>query len=81
MTYIERYDWIRTSQARNNTTYKPGAWDWLYSRMHTCYKGWGTNLNKYLDPSDAGMVVYLLTGIQKTNPDMIKEIMENPVDK
>lgn len=75
-TSISRYDWIKTSSARNNKKYKPGAWDWLYSRLETCLKKNGRNF----DPSDAGMVVYLLTGIEKTNPDMVKEIMENPID-
>jgi hypothetical protein len=70
-----RYDWIKTSPAREN--YKQGSWDWLYTRLETCIKDNGKNF----DPSDAGMVVYMLTGIEKTNPDMVREIMENPVRK
>jgi hypothetical protein len=57
--------------------YKPGAWDWLYSRQETCLKNEGKNF----DPSDAGMIVFLLTGVEKTNPEMAREIMENPVPK
>ncbi len=72
---IEKFDWIRTSKARNNPAYKPGAWDWLYSRLETCVKGNGKNF----DASDAGMIVYILTGIEKTDPEMAREIMENPV--
>lgn len=72
---MEKFEWIKTSQARNNYAYKPGAWDWLYSRQETCIKG-----NDF-DPSDAGMVVYLLTGIEKTDPEMARKIMENPVKK
>ncbi len=71
---IEKFDWIKTSDARNNTFYKPGAWDWLYTRQETCLKEKGKNF----DPSDAGMIVYLLTGVEKTEPYMARELMENP---
>ena len=70
----ENYDWIKTSPARNSPAYQPGAWDFLYERISTCIKKKGT----CFDPSDAGMIVYLFTGIEKTNPDMAREIMENP---
>lgn len=73
-TDIRRFDWIKTSPARNHKLYKPGAWDWLYSRMETCIKKQGKNY----DPSDAGMIVYILTGIDKTDPEMVRKIMENP---
>jgi len=72
-----KFDWIKTSDARNNNLYKPGAWDWLYSRIETCTKN--NDLN--FDPSDAGMIVFLLTGIEKTDPEMAREIMENPKPK
>lgn len=71
-TDIAKFDWIRTSKARKK--YKKGAWDWLYERQETCTKNKGKNF----DPSDAGMIIYLLTGIEKTNPGMASEIMENP---
>jgi hypothetical protein len=74
---IEKFDWIKNSEARNNPAYKPGAWDWLYTRQETCIKENGKNF----DPSDAGMIVYLLTGIEKTEPEMGKKIMENPAKK
>lgn len=69
------FDWIKTSPARDKPPYKPGSWDWLYSRIETCTK----NKGKHYDPSDAGMLIYLFTGEDKTNPDMAREIMENPV--
>lgn len=68
----EKFDWIKTSKSQDNALYKKGAWTWLYSRLETCVK------KGDFDPSDAGMVVYTLTGIEETNPDMVKEIMENP---
>ena len=71
---IEKFDWEKNSVARYLPNYKAGAWDWLYSRLETCTKSNGKNF----DPSDAGMVVYLLTGVEKTEPEMGRELMENP---
>jgi hypothetical protein len=76
-TDIAKFDWIKNSPARNHKSYKEGAWDWLYSRQETCIKDGGKNF----DPSDAGMIIYLLTGIEKTNPDLAREIIENPTQK
>ncbi len=76
-TAKEKFDWIKNSLARSNSNYKPEAWDWLYSRIETCTKNKGQNF----DPSDAGMIVFMLTGIEKTDPDMAREIMENPKQK
>ena len=67
------YDWIKTSPYQNKPPFKEGSWDWLYSRLETfidCLGG-----NKF-DPSDAGMVVFLLTGVEKTNPDLVRQLME-----
>jgi len=74
---IAKFDWIKTSEARNNPAYKAGSWDWLYSRQETCYKENGANF----DPSDAGMIVFMLTGVEKTEPNMGQKLMENPVAK
>lgn len=71
----EKFDWMKTSESRNNKAYKPGAWAWLYSRMETCVK------KGSFDASDAGMVLYMLTGVEKTNPELLKDFMENPILK
>ncbi|MEX0324300.1 MAG: hypothetical protein AB3N63_19235 [Puniceicoccaceae bacterium] len=88
---IKRFDWIKTSAMRGNDAYKQGSWDWLYSRLSTCIKDhmlnwygepeWSKVEKKAFDASDAGMVVFLLTGKEKTNVDMVREIMENPVTR
>ncbi len=69
---MKDFDWIKTSKARKSSSYKPGSWDWLYTRIQTCVKTDGTTY----DASDAGMIIYLLTGIEKTNPDLARKIME-----
>ncbi len=74
---IDQFDWIKTSPAQFHKLYKRGSWEWLYSRISTVVK----EDCKSFDPSDAGMVVYLLTGVEETNPAMAREIMENPVPR
>lgn len=71
------FDWIKTSPFRDRPPYKEGAWDWLYARLETCTRKHG----KGFDPSDAGMVVFLLTGVEKTDPSLAREIMETPVQR
>lgn len=71
----EKFDWVKNSKAQNNKAYKKGSWEWLYTRLETCVK------KGDFDPSDAGMVVFMLTGIEETSPELAKEIMENPILK
>jgi hypothetical protein len=66
------YDWIKTSSKRDAKPFAKGSWDWMYGRLEAAQKG------EEFDPSDAGMVIYLLTGKQKTSPEDVKEILENP---
>jgi hypothetical protein len=68
-----KFNWLKTSTYRTHSAYKSGSWDWLYSRQETCIK------NGEFDPSDAGMIIYFLTGKEKTDPSDAKAIMENPV--
>ncbi len=70
-----KFQWIKNSPAQHKAPYKKGAWQWLYERIACCPKQGG----ELFDPSDAGMIVYLLTGEEKTDPMMAKELMENPV--
>jgi hypothetical protein len=71
-TDLTKYDWLKTSPIRDQKPYEKGSWDWLYSRLVAAQKG------DEFDPSDAGMIIYLLTGKQKTSPEDLREILENP---
>lgn len=71
-TDLTKYDWIKTSPKRDQKPYEKGSWDWLYERLVAAQKG------EEFDPSDAGMIIYLLTGKQKTSPEDLREILENP---
>ncbi|WP_372757401.1 hypothetical protein [Mariniflexile sp.] len=70
---MELFDWIKTSPIRENSVENQKQLDWLYSRQLTCIK------KGDFDPSDAGMIIYLLTGKQKTHPDDAKAIIEGVV--
>ncbi len=65
------FDWIKTSSIRDTSPEIKKQLDWLYARQLTCIK------KGEFDPSDAGMVIYLLTGIEKTSPQDAKYIIEN----
>ncbi len=65
------FDWIKTSTIRDTSPDVKKQLDWLYARQLTCIK------KGEFDPSDAGMVIYLLTGIEKTSPQDAKYILEN----
>lgn len=65
------FDWIKTSPIRNTSEAIKKQLDWLYQRQLTCVK------KGDFDPSDAGMIIYLLTGKQKTNPEDARVIIEN----
>lgn len=69
---ITRFGWLKSSPARDRPPYQPGSWDWLYQRQQTCIK------EGEFDPSDAGMIVFLLTGKEKTDPEDARRILENP---
>ena len=73
-TNRDRFSWLRTSEARHLPVYKEGSWEWLYSRMEECSKNGGRDF----DVSDAGMLVYVLTGSDHTSPEVVKDLMEHP---
>lgn len=73
----KNFDWLITSPARKNPLYKPDSWNWLYGRLAACIRTDG----RCFDVSDSGMVIFMLTGIEKTSPAMAREIMENPEPK
>ncbi len=71
-TDLTRYDWLKNPVMLDPKLFEKDSWTWLYSRLVAAQKG------EEFDPSDAGMIVYLLTGSQKNTPDSLKEILENP---
>lgn len=69
---VSKYEWLKTSPAKNKKPFSKGSWDWLYSRLEAAQKG------DEFDPSDSGMIIYLLTGKEKTDPEDVRQMMENP---
>jgi hypothetical protein len=71
-TNLSKYDWLKNSPKKDQKPFDKGSWDWLYGRLQAAQKG------DEFDPSDAGMVLYLLTGKQENSPEDLREILENP---
>ena len=73
------YDWLRTAPERNHPYYKEGSWNWLFDRLCMSIKPVSGKENYYaIDPSDAGKVIFLLTGIEDTSPQLCYELMKIP---
>jgi len=73
------YQWLITAPERNNPYYKAGSWTWLFNRLCMSIKPVSGSENYYaIDPSDAGKVLFLITGIENTSPALCYKIMQNP---
>ena len=76
------YEWLMTGPERYNNYYRKGSWTWLFNRLCMSIKPVSGDENYYaIDASDAGKVIFLLTGIEKTSPELCYEIMRNPPQK
>jgi len=75
----KEYEWLITAPERNNPYFSSGSWLWLFNRLCMSIKPVSGNENYYaIDASDAGKVVFLLTGIENTSPQLCYELMKNP---
>jgi len=71
---FKEFDWIKTSKYKDKAPYyQRGSWDWLYARLQVYIECRGGDI---FDASDAGMVAFLLTGVEKTSPGLIRQLME-----
>ena len=66
------YAWIKNSPKKDEKPFQKGSWDWLYSRLEVAKVG------EEMNPSDAGLVLYLLTGKLKITPEVLRSVLENP---
>jgi hypothetical protein len=67
-----QYAWIKNSSMKDGKPFQKGSWDWLYSRLEVAKVG------DEMNPADAGLVLYLLTGKQKISPEDVRAVLENP---
>jgi hypothetical protein len=67
-----QYAWIKNSSMKDGKPFQKGSWDWLYSRLEVAKEG------DEMNPADAGLVLYLLTGKQKISPEDVRAVLENP---
>ncbi|MEM9227610.1 MAG: hypothetical protein AAGA45_06550 [Verrucomicrobiota bacterium] len=62
--------WLENSPARERAVFANGNWDWLVGRIKVSAK------KQNYDVSDAGMVIYLLTGKQKASMQDLEALLE-----
>jgi hypothetical protein len=75
----KEYEWVIKAPERSNPYYRDESWAWLFDRLCMSIKPVSGSENYYaIDASDAGKVVFLLTGIEKTSPALCYEIMRKP---
>lgn len=77
----KEYEWLINAPERNQAYYHKGSWEWLFKRLCLTTKPDGTERDYYyaIDPSDAGKVIFLLTGVAETSPQLVYELMRKPV--
>lgn len=76
------YEWLINAPERNLKYYKKGSWTWLFNRLCMSVKPISDDGYYYaFDPSDAGKVIFLLTGIEKISPQLCYDLMRNPPGK
>jgi hypothetical protein len=77
------YEWLKNATERDNFFYKKGSWDWLFKRLCMSTKPMGEDRDYYyaIDASDAGKLIFLLTGNEKATPQTCYEIMREPTKK
>jgi hypothetical protein len=74
----KEYEWLITDPNHKNDYYRKNSWTWLFNRLCMSIKPVSGVENYYaIDASDAGKVIFLLTGIEKTSPQLCYEIMRN----
>ena len=69
---IQHFEWLLTSDAIKKSVKLRENWVWLYSRLLTH----NHISNGNFDVSDTGMLLFILTGEEKTNMDMLRKKME-----
>jgi len=75
----KEYEWLKSAPEQFNNYYTSGSWAWLFNRLCMSIKPVSGSENYYaIDASDTGKVLYLLTGIEKTSPQMCYDIMKSP---
>ncbi|GEM_PF-653415 len=79
----KEYEWVRNAPEANDPYYRKGSWTWLFNRLCMSTKPMGEDRDYYyaIDASDAGKVIFLLTGNDTATPRFCYEMMKAPTAK
>ena len=73
--HMSNFEWLLTFEGRDKAPYQKESWYWLYTRLLSSAR------KSNFDVSDSGMVTFILTGNEKSSPEMARKILENPIIK
>jgi len=69
---LTAYAWLKDAPNKEPKAYEKGSWAWLYSRLEASKNG------NEVNPNDARLIYYLLTGNPNPKVNDIQEMLANP---
>jgi hypothetical protein len=69
---LTAYDWLNDASNKETKPFEKGSWGWLYSRLEA------SKIENEVNPDDARLIFYLLTGNPNPFVKDIQEMLANP---
>ncbi len=69
---LSAYSWLNESSVKEPKPFEKGSWAWLYSRLEA------SKIENEVNPDDARLIYYLLTGNINPSVKDLKEMLTNP---
>ncbi len=69
---LSAYSWLNESSVKEPKPFEKGSWAWLYSRLEA------SKIKNEVNPDDARLIYYLLTGNINPSVKDLKEMLTNP---
>lgn len=69
---LEEYSWLKATFDKEPKPFEKGSWSWLYSRLEA------SKIGNEVNPDDARLIYYLLTGNPNPSVKDFQEMLTNP---
>lgn len=69
---LSAYSWLNESSVKEPKPFEKGSWAWLYSRLEA------SKIENEVNPDDARLINYLLTGNPNPSVKDLQELLANP---
>lgn len=70
---LEDYSWLKATPNKEPKPFEKGSWAWLYSRLEA------SKIGNEVNPDDARLIYYLLTGNPNPSVKDFQEMLTNPI--